>query len=1130
MKTSFEKTLDQIENNDPDITNLNLRAALVKGKINAERAKSLASALVNNTNIVTIILIDNKFGNEGAEYLANALENNTNITTLELGYNEIGAEGASFLSKAIENNTTLTTFELNGNPIADAGAKSIAKAMVKNKCIIAINLSRNKIGNEGAKYIAKALKKNANITILDLGRNKFDAVGVSYIADALEQNTRLNTLNLNSNKIDNEGINYLASALKQNKSLTTLDLESNTFTSEGVLNLAAALEINTTLTTLKLRDNDINETGAKYLANALEKNKGLVSLVLLYNFIGTKGAEHLAMALEKNTTLKTLNLSGNCIDDNGVPAIALALGKNKSLTSLSLGYNRIGHAGFQAIAVALEKNTTLNKLDLWANEPGDIGAQAIAMALKKNTTLTSLTLTENLPYCKIQIGKKGTKALAEALKTNYTLLKLKGLYNQEISTYLERNQAIAKILEPLYEYINTGRLLNDGQIIENCLKAIEDLFPNLRGLSNDSYPVEAHRLLTALGHHSCFSAEAKLDTLHTLLSPFKNQSFQQLADKTLGLLLVGDFSTVLKERKLEKEGLLLSLYAFRNHLHEPEIKRFVQIALFKLMSEENNVFNYKQKQDFEESTVLLTQYQLLSLLEQTHKQLETNKPGSYEEQLIKALVLSGANNEFSLSTACHSKTFLTVFKGQYPKAKSFTTMEHCLLTAFNKKTSFLMDTNQEPNQEIGEGEFVNYTMQLIHDKTNSAFEVHDLLRQTLEINFPPELEEYVEEIEPGIQDQNIEAYPSYKERKKLIEDGHYEVLFKIPFSELRSNEQNIVKQNGYKYENEDNFHPLTSKGLEIIKLIKSTRSKLEFIKNNSSYFSGREDEQKRTYNNHLSKWNSLLDGLHELTSDLNKDQINGYFSIAKNGIAPIGFMELPEDSFPLQQKAAKGGVDEKDKNLKSTVHDKVEGKLSEKSMKSSSKRNKPESNSTSSGTTQSRATSNKGQEQQSNNPTQSQKKNTNIETAIHAINQQNTKPEKQNTIVEFIQNNRLSVDELNTLYNNLRDTEVLNEHRNPKTDSFFGIKNTTSWQHTLGKLRSKALEALFKKVDAETTKEGKLILLAKAKTFPLFQEHRSNSIFAGAWGRTASVAKIEEKEEELVRDGQTHWYCSIWCI
>ena len=143
-------------------------------------------------------------------------------------------------------------------------------------------------------------------------------------------------------------------------------------------------------------------------------------------------------------------------------------------------------------------------------------------------------------------------------------------------------------------------------------------------------------------------------------------------------------------------------------------------------------------------------------------------------------------------------------------------------------------------------------------------------------------------------DQQTGEYPSYKERKRMIKEGSYQLLFNIPFSELRFDEQDIVKAKGYKYENEDNFHPFTSKGLKIIQLIKLTRSNLDRLKE-TPYDNLGEERYIFPYNHHIDIWNSLLHGNHELTSGLTEAQILGYFKIVKHGFAPAGFEEPSEE-------------------------------------------------------------------------------------------------------------------------------------------------------------------------------------------------------------------------------------------
>ncbi|KTC85525.1 hypothetical protein [Legionella brunensis] len=126
------------------------------------------------------------------------------------------------------------------------------------------------------------------------------------------------------------------------------------------------------------------------------------------------------------------------------------------------------------------------------------------------------------------------------------------------------------------------------------------------------------------------------------------------------------------------------------------------------------------------------------------------------------------------------------------------------------------------------------------------------------------------------------------------------------------------------------------------------------------------------------------------------------------------------------------------------------------------------------------------------------------------------KYQKQKILLQEIESHKLSVDEFNILYIQVKSLDdLLNTHTNPKLDTFFGIKNTTSWRKTLEEFRSAALETLFEQVEQTANSEEKFNLLESAKEMPLFKEHRNNSVLMGAWGRTSAVRKIEEQQEEI---------------
>lgn len=89
-------------------------------------------------------------------------------------------------------------------------------------------------------------------------------------------------------------------------------------------------------------------------------------------------------------------------------------------------------------------------------------------------------------------------------------------------------------------------------------------------------------------------------------------------------------------------------------------------------------------------------------------------------------------------------------------------------------------------------------------------------------------------------------------------------------------------------------------------------------------------------------------------------------------------------------------------------------------------------------------------------------------------------------------------------------------HRHTTIDWIFGIKNTASWKNTIGKIRTDALAQLDEELKAQDDNE-KIALLKRAREMAIFKDHRNNSVFFGAFGRTQAVQGIDEKIENLER-------------
>lgn len=143
---------------------------------------------------------------------------------------------------------------------------------------------------------------------------------------------------------------------------------------------------------------------------------------------------------------------------------------------------------------------------------------------------------------------------------------------------------------------------------------------------------------------------------------------------------------------------------------------------------------------------------------------------------------------------------------------------------------------------------------------------------------------------------------------------------------------------------------------------------------------------------------------------------------------------------------------------------------------------------------------------------------------LAAIKKYGTKQEKQNALIKIINNPDLSITARNNLYMFSKNYADLNEHRNPYRDRFFGLHNTNGWREMVKKIRQDALGQLL---GDELKKCGddynaKKTLLQQAREMPIFKDHRNNSIFTGAFGRTQAVIDIDNELASLEREHPTN--------
>lgn len=123
--------------------------------------------------------------------------NDPSLTELDLSgnssYQMKSAEYTKRIGEALKTNTHIKRVTLKNVGIDDVSVIPIAEAIKVNKIVEFIDLEKNKIGSAGAEAIAQALKENTTLTeIVLLGQNKeFGEQCLSAFIDMFQYNVHL---------------------------------------------------------------------------------------------------------------------------------------------------------------------------------------------------------------------------------------------------------------------------------------------------------------------------------------------------------------------------------------------------------------------------------------------------------------------------------------------------------------------------------------------------------------------------------------------------------------------------------------------------------------------------------------------------------------------------------------------------------------------------------------------------------------------------------------------------------------------------------------------------------------------------------------------------------------------------
>ncbi len=142
---------------------------LGRNGIGAAGFAAMAGALKGNSTLQELSLSDQRLGSVGRPYpgddgaiaLATALQENSGLITLRIAGNGIGDAGVAAIGAALPYNMTLTTLDLAGNPFGDVGASALVAGLTDNPFLTTLRRYLGPGHKANEQLISDLLARNA---------------------------------------------------------------------------------------------------------------------------------------------------------------------------------------------------------------------------------------------------------------------------------------------------------------------------------------------------------------------------------------------------------------------------------------------------------------------------------------------------------------------------------------------------------------------------------------------------------------------------------------------------------------------------------------------------------------------------------------------------------------------------------------------------------------------------------------------------------------------------------------------------------------------------------------------------------------------------------------------------------